>query len=241
MLDYISDINFYPCCKFITSMKYTFVENKLSFNPKYLSAYADYVFNGFETFYSFYYKNECYSIVLASFHCLETSNLLNQLFQLYSYDLIKSCCTFLHSRYVKKSRVYERIGYMLNNFKVCYFCTFTFDDPSLKLTTKYCRKVLTQMLKSLNTCYLGNVDFGDLHGRIHYHVIIAENDIHINKDSVKWSFGFYDIKVISNKDPTRLGSYIMKLVNHATKASTKDSIITPRGDFSFNNLMKNIS
>lgn len=147
-------------------------------------------------------------------------------------------CKFLKNRYAKKSRYYKYIDFMLNNYKVCYFCTFTFDNESLKLEPKYCRKVLTQMLKSLNTCYLGNVDFGELNGRLHYHVIIAENDIHINKGSVKWSFGWYDIKVISNKDSTRLGSYIMKLVNHATKESTKDSIITPRGDFSFNKLMK---
>lgn len=154
------------------------------------------------------------------------------------YNLV---CKFLKNRYAKKCRYYKYIDFMLNNYKVCYFCTFTFNEESIILNKKYCRKVLTQMLKSLNTCYIGNVDFGDLHGRLHYHVIIAENEIHINKDSVNWSFGWYDIKVISNKDSVRLGSYIMKLVNHATKASTKDSIITPRGEYGFNNLMKNIS
>ncbi len=160
-------------------------------------------------------------------------NFTNQ--EIEEYNLV---CKFLKNRYAKKSRYYKYIDFMLNNFKVCYFCTFTFNDDSLLLSKKYCREVLTKMLKSLHTCYLGNVDFGDLNGRMHYHVIIAENDIHINKESLKWSFGWYDIKVISNKDTNRLGSYIMKLVNHATKESTRDSIITPRGDFSFNKLMK---
>ena len=127
---------------------------------------------------------------------------------------------------------------MLINYPVCYFCTMTLDEDSIKLTMKYLKNQLTKCLNACHTCYLGNVDYGDTTGRLHFHVIIAENDIHICKDNLKWSYGFYDIKVISNKDSFRLGSYIMKLVNHATKETTKDKIITPRGDFSFPKLLK---
>lgn len=147
-------------------------------------------------------------------------------------------CKFLHNRYTKKSRYYRYIEFMLNNYDVCFFCTFTFDNEHIDLSLKYKRDFLTQLLKSLNTSYMGNVDYGDLNGRMHFHVIIAQNNIKINKDNVKWPFGYYDIQVIHNKDPIRLGSYIMKLVNHATKETTKNSLITPRGEYSFPNLMK---
>lgn len=185
--------------------------------------------------------NKYYTFIYKKLNDLEI-NYYIKLFDSFTNEEIEEynfVCNFLKNRYAKKSRYYKYIDFMLNNYKVCYFCTFTFNDDSLILSKKYTRECLTKMLKSLKTCYIGNVDFGELHGRLHYHVIIAENEIHINKDSVVWPFGFYDIQVISNKDSVRLGSYIMKLVNHATKSSTKDSIITPRGEYGFNNLMKN--
>lgn len=159
-----------------------------------------------------------------------------------TYELAKYTwfCNFLRNRYRKKSRYYDKVDFLLNNFEVCYFCTFTFDDDHIDYDLKYKRKVLTQMLKKLNTCYFGNVDYGELHGREHFHVIIAESDIHICKANIPWSFGYYDIKVICNKDSVRLGSYIMKLVNHASKKTTKNSIITPRGKYSFKNLMNEV-
>lgn len=179
---------------------------------------------------SFYHKLDCeieyYYKLLDSFNASELED----------YNEVAK---FLNARYHKKSRIYKRIEYMLNNYSVCYFCTFTFKKEYVNLSIKYTKDVLCSMLKTLNTCYLGNLDYGEKRGRPHYHVIIAENDVHICKDNVKWGYGWYDLKVIYNKDSVRLGSYIMKLVNHATKATTKDSIITPRGKWSFNKIMKN--
>ena len=151
---------------------------------------------------------------------------------------IKRCDRLLQNRYKRKSRIYKCIDYMLNNYPVCYFCTMTLNEDAIKLTMKYLKGQLTKCLNACHTCYLGNVDFGDTTNRLHFHVIIAENDIHICKDNLKWLYGFYDIKVIHNKDAVKLGSYIMKLVNHATKETTKDRIITPRGEFSFAKLLK---
>lgn len=153
-------------------------------------------------------------------------------------DDIQRCDRLLHNRYKRKSRIYKCIDYMLSNYPVCYFCTMTLNDDSLNLTMKYLKGELTKSFNACHTCYLGNVDFGEEHGRLHFHVIVAENDIHICKDNLKWPFGLYDIKVINDKDSTKLGSYIMKLVNHATKETTKDKIITPRGEFSFAKLLK---
>lgn len=155
-----------------------------------------------------------------------------------SSDVLERCERLLHNRYKRKSRIYKCIDYMLNNYPVCYFCTMTLNEDSIKLTMKYLKKMLTIFLGACHTCYLGNVDFGDTTGRLHFHVIIAENDVHICKDNLKWPYGFYDIKVINDKNSLKLGSYIMKLVNHATKETTKDRIITPRGEFSFAKLLK---
>ena len=170
---------------------------------------------------------------------LSFCSLLNRV----DYFDIKRCSKLLHNRYVRKSRIYRNIDFMLNNYSVCYFCTFTLNNDSVNLSLKYLKHELTDCLKLLRTPYVGNVDFGDKNGRLHFHVIIAENDIHICKQNIYWRFGNFDIKVINLNDGVaeRLGSYIMKLVNHATKETTKDRIITPRGEFSFNNLMLKMS
>lgn len=159
-----------------------------------------------------------------------------------SYDYNR-CSKLLHNRYKRKSRIYKCIDWMLLNGKVCYFCTFTLSDDHVNRPMTYLRQVLTQNLMLLNTWYLGNVDYGDTTGRLHFHVIIMENEIHINKDSLKWPFGFYDIKVINIKDSVseRLGSYIFKLTNHATKETTKNRIITPRGQYSFTKILSKMS
>lgn len=157
------------------------------------------------------------------------------------FDDIKRCERLLHNRYVRKSRIYKMIDWMLQNGKVCYFCTFTLDENHVNCDLKYLRKVLTQSLISLETWYVGNVDYGDTTNRLHFHCIVMENEIHINKQSLVWPFGFYDIKVINITDyvAERLGSYIFKLTNHATKETTKNRIITPRGDYSFTKIIKN--
>lgn len=156
-------------------------------------------------------------------------NLWNSL----SLDVQDFVRKFIHNRNAKKSRIYKRIEFMLNEFSVCYFCTFTLDDEHVNLSLPYLRKKLTTMLSSLNCYYLGNVDYGEKNGRLHFHFIVAQNDVHICKDNVPWGFGWYDLKVIYNKDEKRLGSYIMKLVNHSTKSTTKQNIICSKGCYSF--------
>ena len=78
------------------------------------------------------------------------------------------CTKLLHNRYVRKSRIYKCINWMIENGKVCYFCTFTLNEDSINLSLKYLRGELTKRLDLLNTWFLGNVDYGELYGRMHF-------------------------------------------------------------------------
>jgi len=117
----------------------------------------------------------------------------------------------------KRTRIKKDIEWLLN--KDCIFLTLTFDNKHINMDNK--RRSIVRWLKGLNCSYIGNVDYGEDNGRIHYHVIVQCD--HVNYKSYK--YGRINGKRIVNKSADSLRKYIVKLTYHATKDSTENQRI----------------
>jgi len=114
----------------------------------------------------------------------------------------------------KRSRIKKDIEKLLE--KDCIFLTLTFDDEHIDMVDK--RQAICRWLRKLNCNYLGNVDYGDISGRIHYHVIVQCERV----DYSTYRYGRINGKRIINRSVDALKRYIVKLTNHACKESTKN-------------------
>lgn len=117
----------------------------------------------------------------------------------------------------KFSRALKRINYIMDNFNYVYFCTFTFSDDYILKYDKCFKYFKNHYLKDF--CYLGNIDFGSINDRVHYHCVIG-SDYKVNKDILKWKYGFYDLK-LCNKNSKAISKYIVKLSYHSFKKCHK--------------------
>ena len=143
-----------------------------------------------------------------------------ELVNTYSYDDIKEARKINKASYQRIKRLRERISSYLID-KPCVWCTLTFRTSVLEGTSEYTRRqYVRRFLKSLSSCYIANIDYGDEHEREHYHALVSI-------DSIKrgsWPFGFdkyKKVRVQQKTSPVRLAKYISKLTNHAIKESTK--------------------
>lgn len=106
------------------------------------------------------------------------------------------------------------------------FVTLTFSDlflNSLSYATR--REYVTRFLHNNFIDYLGNLDFGALNQREHYHALVFTNKTPQELKNT-WKYGFdayvFTYIVLGAKN------YLLKLCNHSFKQSTKLSrVITP--------------
>lgn len=117
----------------------------------------------------------------------------------------------------KFSRALHRVKYILRNFEYCYFVTLTFDNTHVDQYKKYFNNFKKHHLNAF--CYLGNIDYGSINERVHYHLVIGSS-IAIRKDLFEWKYGFFDIKRC-NSNSKALTNYILKLTYHSFKNSPK--------------------
>lgn len=150
----------------------------------------------------------------------------------YGNDIYRVCCNLNRSRQRKKSRVSERIKFMLNSGR-CLFLTFTFTDTSLEKTSRdYRREKVCKWLQLNGGLYIANIDFGvkdeyiDKFGisrvgthREHYHAILLTDNI---VDYTSWKYGALNGIEIYNKSDKAISQYITKFSNHCLKDSTKN-------------------
>lgn len=122
-----------------------------------------------------------------------------------------------HADFERASRLKSRIQKMMS-LGDCTFLTLTFRDEVLDETSEQTRRrYVSRYLKSQSAYYIGNIDYGDVGGREHYHAIILGR-----ADLSLWTQGFsYAKHVVYSSDPSILGKYLNKLVNHSVKASTR--------------------
>lgn len=128
--------------------------------------------------------------------------------------------------YHRQKRLRARVETMLKNGN-CIFITLTFNDDCLKNTNeKQRRTFVSRYLKTFNSMYIANIDFGKENNREHYHAIIQSDNI----DLSEWrKHGNINVERIRNrdidKDCIRLSKYVAKLSNHAIKETTKRSTL----------------
>lgn len=131
----------------------------------------------------------------------------------------------LNNFYKRKSNLYKRVTKLLDDHN-CLFLTLTFTNEYLNeyFTNQdrdyvSLKAIVRKWLKNFHTDYICNIDFGKQNERVHFHCLIALD--YIEYDS--WHYGNMDFKKVVNCDSKAIGSYILKLTNHAIKNSTKEN------------------
>lgn len=160
-----------------------------------------------------------------------------------SPDLCAECEKIVDADKQRKKRLRKRIERIVSKGRA-YFITLTFNDETLAATdAKTRRTYVARFLKSISPDFVGNVDFGALNGREHYHAVIYSTAL----DDIKYKFtkaygwicsdcpqflewsrlGFYSIKSCGTEktDLQKLSWYVSKLTNHAIKETTKRSAL----------------
>lgn len=153
--------------------------------------------------------------------------------------LFDECMRIVNADYQRRRRLKKRISQIIDT-NSAYFITLTFSDETLNKTSASVRRIyVSRFLKSISDYFVGNIDFGKLKGREHYHAVICSKvlDDATFKFSKRygyicsscsafdpWSkYGFYSIKKCCNTeiDRKKLSCYVNKLVSHAIKETTK--------------------
>lgn len=170
-----------------------------------------------------------------------------------SFEEFKACFQIAHYKSAKKNKINEMINFYnasSNNWQITqsysiWFATFTFNDATLTLSSKYRRRLLIESLNNSFTDFYCNIDFSPINNREHYHGIIFvednelknfklkyNNSFQIYSDSItgfNYDLGFYNFQRLNsfNQDLTIL--YTTKLSNHSYKAGTElNSVFTKR-------------
>lgn len=135
-------------------------------------------------------------------------------------SFFKDCMRIIHAQNKRYNNLLKRIIYYMNSGS-CYFITLTFRNDVLDNVSELTRrKYVRRFLKSLDACYICNIDFGDQTEREHYHGVVLIDDPELIK---KWSYGWSDFRKIrdNKQDLNRISNYILKITNHFVKESTK--------------------
>lgn len=153
------------------------------------------------------------------------------------------CNNIIEADKQRKKRLRKRIERIMSKGKA-YFVTLTFSDDTLSSTDEKTRRTyVTRFIKDRSPDFVGNVDYGKLNGREHYHFVMCSDRLDDIKyiytkkygwicsdcpQFAEWSkYGFYSIKSCGNEkvDQQKLSWYISKLTNHAIKETTKRSAL----------------
>lgn len=159
---------------------------------------------------------------------------INDLYNLYGYNVVNAIQTFIDSGYRRKNRLKERIEMIVYDALArginTYFITMTFNNDCINtLSMETRRKYIQRFLKMTCVHYVANQDFGESNEythREHYHAC-ASSYLSIEQLKDAYKMGFIDIQIVrlSTKNPNgtmqRLAKYIAKLTNHACKESNK--------------------
>lgn len=139
--------------------------------------------------------------------------------------ILNECYKINHAEYERTKRLKHRVRTLLKSGP-CIFLTLTFTDDTLaKTTAKQRRVAVSRYLKSYQSRYVANIDFGadkTKTMREHYHALICCEKV--NRDGWK-KYGAINFKRVRLKrledDYTKLSKYIAKLSNHAIKETAK--------------------
>lgn len=113
-----------------------------------------------------------------------------------------------------KQRLYDRIYEIQKNKG--YFITLTYKGDSINIEKAH--KHLKRWCYINCELYIGNIDFGEINGRIHHHIVCVPKHNNLVKS---WKYGNINILKIrdSKIDGRKAVMYVSKLMNHAIKES----------------------
>lgn len=169
--------------------------------------------------------NECFGVVSSFAYDKHTLDYwLNDLQIKYGVCGIIEGYRIANARYHRVSRLKKRIEKIIQNDSL--FITLTFSDEVLSNTQPHIRrKYVQRFLKKYSSDYVGNIDFGSINHREHYHAVIQADML----DHNWWPYGISKFERIYNKDSVKLSQYVAKLTNHAIKETTKrSSLLYPK-------------
>lgn len=159
-----------------------------------------------------------------SFRDIDTNNqFINQLFDMFGITQVLEGFRINNATKRRLSRLRSRVLKIVSSNRA-YFLTFTFNDDTLLNTSKDTRRqYVRRFMKKYYYDFVGNIDYGGLNEREHYHAIVSSSHIHCNL----WEYGSLNYELIKNSDKSikKLSKYISKLVNHAIKESTKNEYL----------------
>lgn len=113
----------------------------------------------------------------------------------------------------RRKRVYRRIDDMLHSGYEVYFFTLTLADDSKDVDYYY--KQAKEYISSLCDHSVLNVDYGMVHGRLHFHAVGIFKPLWV---CPVWLLGFSNIKEITARDEFNRKRYAKKLAYHSLKA-----------------------
>ena len=144
----------------------------------------------------------------------------------YSYPIVYSreeqaaVVKAIDRRKAKKKRTNRYLADMAKCYDDLYFLTLTWRDEHLDgLSERTRHRYVARFLEENTRDYYANQDFGSRTEREHFHAVVA-----LKSEMNKWPYGFAKLKAIKRPaDSTtrhKLATYLLKLVNHAGKATT---------------------
>lgn len=154
-------------------------------------------------------------------------NQYDALFDLFDKEYDLDATLKEYDKYRAKTRRVRRKILEMMFYGSCSFLTLTFTDYVLANTTEETRRrYVARFLKSISDDYVGNVDYGKINGREHYHAVVRG----INIDMSGWDkYGFSHAQIVGKSDgstqASKMSKYIYKLSNHATKGTTNNKKI----------------
>lgn len=165
-------------------------------------------------------------------------------------DEVTSYLQMCNARRQQASRIYRHIQYGINKGYQVVFATFTFNNEALKLSELYRKKYIQRLLASNNVIvdYIGNIDYGDINEREHYHYILfispdyelktqirtiksktTRKYISVENLNIAYDKGFttYELVGTDDTDNKKIAKYVAKLTMHSIKVH-QTKIITKK-------------
>lgn len=131
-----------------------------------------------------------------------------------------------HAGKCKRIRLKKTIKAMCKSSKDVTFVTMTFKPSYLDTSVATARRGAVQrFLNSCDSAFVGNVDFGLLNGREHYHAVVHHRLPKQRLLAYIKRYGTIKCESVNSKDNDALSTYVAKLTNHAIKETTKRSTL----------------
>lgn len=173
--------------------------------------------------YKNYQKSCCKARVLSKYNNGVSDNfqILNELYE--DNEDWKDCEKFYWSHQKRIYRLKKSLKELMK--EDCVFVTLTFTDYYLNnFSEDELYVIVHKWLWSHNCSLKANKDYGKKNERLHYHGVLQVKKI----DPLSWKYGNCDVKKVRKGSESAISKYLVKLVYHALKETTRESRVISR-------------